>query len=201
MTTRPPVSLIVLFGACTLIFGTLWLLPSSLVSRDFNPLLGSSAIGAAIFFIVSLARRYGKPLPVLTDNGSFSPGLRRYGGHEIWPWFFGFVVSSNASVPLIRRTDEAWLRTLIVLLPVLPLAMMLRVFIQYTRHADEMQRRIVVEALSFAAALVCLLYFSGGLLQMAKIIDVPADFAMLSVGPMLGLCVVLAKAVIKRRYT
>ena len=71
---------------------------------------------------------------------------------------------------------------------------------RHIRDSDELQRRIELEAVSVATALVSMLYFAGGLLQMAKVIDIPSGQAMFWVFPMICLVYGLAKAFVAGRY-
>ncbi len=78
--------------------------------------------------------------------------------------------------------------------------MSLRAMVRYIRDVDEMQQRIELEAVSLATAFVALGYMTGGFLQSAKVIDVPASAAMIWVFPLLCMAYGLAKAVVARRY-
>ena len=53
--------------------------------------------------------------------------------------------------------------------------MAMRAIVRYIRDADELQRRIELEAVSIATALVSLGYLAAGFLQSAKVIDIPAE--------------------------
>jgi hypothetical protein len=82
-----------------------------------------------------------------------------------------------------------------------PIAMTLRAMIRYIRDVDELQQRIELQAVSFAAAFVSLLYLTAGLLQAAKVLDIPASAAMIWVFPLVCLAYGLAKTVVSRRYS
>src|SRR3546814_13085092 len=83
---------------------------------------------------------------------------------------------------------------------VVPIALALRAIIRYVRDADELQRRIELEAVSIATALVSLLYMAGGFLQLAKVVDVPSGVAMIWVFPLVCLLYGLVKIVVARRF-
>jgi len=72
--------------------------------------------------------------------------------------------------------------------------------IRYIRDVDELQQRIELQAVSFATACVSLLYLTGGLLQAARVLDVPASAAMIWVFPLVCLAYGLAKIAVSRRY-
>jgi hypothetical protein len=63
-----------------------------------------------------------------------------------------------------------------------------------------MQQRIELEAVSFAAAFVSMMYIAGGFLQLAKVIDIPSGVAMIWVFPLICLSYGLAKMVVSRRF-
>ena len=92
------------------------------------------------------------------------------------------------------------LRALVAVLPVLPIALMMGAGLRYLREIDELQRRIETEAIGIASLLVALLYFAGGLLQKAKVVDLDAAMAMIWVFPLLCAAYGIAKMVLARRY-
>jgi hypothetical protein len=136
--------------------------------------------------------------PEACDTGT--PALRRRYLREFLPAMGGYLVALVASLWLLKRVDEPVLRAMLALLPVVPIALVMRAIVRYIRDADELQRRIELEAVSFSTALVSLLYMSGGFLQAAKVIDVPASAAMIWVFPLVCLCYGVAKAVVSRRF-
>ena len=69
-----------------------------------------------------------------------------------------------------------------------PYSQKMRAIMRYIRDTDELQRRIELEALSIATALVSLGYLTAGFLQKARVIDVPSSVAMIWVFPLV--CVV-----------
>ena len=129
-----------------------------------------------------------------------TPSLRRRYLREFVPAMAGYVVGLFLSLWLLKRVDEPVLRALIALLPVPPVALVVRALIRYIRDADELQRQIELESLSLATALVSMLYLAGGFLQMAKVIDIPAGPAMFWVFPLVCLSYGLVKTVVARRY-
>lgn len=127
-------------------------------------------------------------------------GLGRRYARELSLGMGGYVLALLASLLLLRQVDQPLLRALLALLPVLPIVLVLRAMIRYVRDSDELQRRIELEAISFASASVSLLYMTGGFLQPARVIDVPAAAAMLWVFPLTCLVYGAAKALVARRY-
>lgn len=124
---------------------------------------------------------------------------RRY-TRELMLGMGAYVVVLMLSVWLLRHVDDVALRALLALLPVPPVAYAVRAMVRYIRDADELQRRIELEALSIATAFVALLYMSGGLLQSARVIDLSASAAMIWVLPLVCFCYGVCKAFVARRY-
>lgn len=161
-----------------------------------GPMLAGIFAGLAIgLLLAALLRRL---LPDACDTAP--PVLRKRYTREMMVALGGYVVLLSSSIWLLKHVDSTGLRALVALLPVPPIALMLRAMIRYIRDADELQQRIELQAVSFATALVSLLYLGGGLLQVARVVDVPAGAAMIWVFPLLCLGYGLVKAVVARRY-
>ncbi|MCW1983837.1 hypothetical protein VDG09_11860 [Xanthomonas campestris pv. raphani] len=101
---------------------------------------------------------------------------------------------------LLARVGPHWARTLIALLPALLLMLVIRAVARFVRDSDEMQRRIELESIAIAAGLVSAAYMTGGFLQAAQLIDIPATVAMLWVFPVLCATYGITKGVNARRY-
>ena len=134
------------------------------------------------------------------DEMYAQPAGRRY-LRALWPALIGYSLALFASIFLIRRGIESVpLRGLVAVLPVLPIGWMMLAALRYLREIDELQRRIETEAIGAASLLVSLLYFAGGMLQRAKVIDLDAGVAMIWVFPLLCATYGIAKMVLTRRY-
>ena len=130
-----------------------------------------------------------------------TPTLHRRYLREFLPPMLAYVVVLFLSLWLLNRIDGPWgLRAVIALLPALPIALGLRAIVRYIRDADEMQRRIELEAVSIATACIAMLYMSAGFLQLAKVIDISAGVAMIWMFPLICLGYGLAKIVVSQRY-
>jgi hypothetical protein len=132
-------------------------------------------------------------------DGSTTALRRRY-LREFLPAMGGYVLALGASLWLLKLVEAPVLRAMLALLPVPPVALAVRAIVRHIRDSDELQRRIELEAVSVATALVSMLYFAGGLLQMARVIDIPSGQAMFWVFPMICLAYGLAKAFVAGRY-
>lgn len=125
---------------------------------------------------------------------------RRY-LRALWPALVAYSLALFASIFLIKRGIESVpLRALVAVLPVLPIALIMRAALRYLREVDELQRRIETEAIGVASLLVSMLYFAGGLLQKAEVIDLDAAAAMIWVFPLLCGTYGIAKMILTRRY-
>ena len=124
------------------------------------------------------------------DEMYAQPASRRY-LRAMWPIMAGYAITLFDSVPL---------RGLVAVLPVLPIGLMRLAAMRYLREIDELQRRIETEAIGIASLLVSLLYFAGGMLQKAKVIDLDAAMAMIWVFPLLCGTYGIAKMILARRY-
>ncbi len=134
------------------------------------------------------------------DEMYATPAMRRY-MRVMWPTMAGYVLTLFASVWLIKRgIDSVPLRAVVALLPVVAIALFMRAALRYLREIDELQRRIETEAIGIASLLVALVYFAGGLLEKAKVLEVDAGVAMIWVFPLLCLVYGIAKMVLTRRY-
>ena len=134
------------------------------------------------------------------DEMYAQPAGRRY-LRALWPIMIGYSLSLFMSIWLVKRGIESVpLRAVVAVLPALAIALLMRAALRYLREIDELQRRIETESIGIASLLVSLLYFAGGLLQKAKVIDVDAAAAMIWVFPLLCASYGIAKMVLTRRY-
>lgn len=120
---------------------------------------------------------------------------------RMMPAMFAYVILLPVSMFLIRRgIDQVFVRALVALMPVLPIALILFAFFEYVRNVDEFQRKIELESIGIAAMVVSLGYMSAGFLQLAKVIHFDAGAAMIWVFPILSISYGLGKFVALRRY-
>jgi hypothetical protein len=101
---------------------------------------------------------------------------------------------------LLGSVDAHWLRVVVALLPALLVALVIRAVARFVRDSDELQRRIELESIAIAAALISGGYMAAGFLQAAEMIALPASAAMLWVFPLLCMTYGIAKSVNARRY-
>lgn len=153
--------------------------------------------GFAASFVFGAVLRWRMPEPC--DTGT--PALRSRYLREFLPAMAGYVITLFLSIWLLKQgVEEPALRALVALMPVPAIGMAMRAIIRYIRDVDELQQRIELEAVSFAAAFVSMVYIAGGFLQLAKVIDIPSSVAMIWVFPMICASYGLAKMVVSRRF-
>jgi hypothetical protein len=151
-------------------------------------------LGAALFLLLPRWWRQH------CDEMYAQPAGRRY-LRALWPIMVGYSLTLFLSIWLVKRgIDSVPLRAVVAVLPALAIALLMRAALRYLREIDELQRRLETEAIGIASLLLSLLYFAGGLLQKAKVIDVDPAAAMIWVFPLLCLIYGVAKMVLTRRY-
>jgi hypothetical protein len=151
-------------------------------------------LGAALFLLVPRWWRQH------CDEMYALPAGRRY-LRALWPIMVAYSLTLFLSIWLVKRgIDSRLLRAVVAVLVCMAIALLMRAALRYLREIDELQRRIETEAIGIASLLVSLLYFAGGLLQKAKVVDVDAAVAMIWVFPLLCAIYGIAKMVLTRRY-
>ncbi|WP_374012697.1 hypothetical protein [Pseudoxanthomonas koreensis] len=131
---------------------------------------------------------------------SSPPAIRRRYVRELAATMTAYAVLLVLSFTLLKQVEGTALRAVLALLPVAPIALAVAAMVRYFRGVDELQQRIELEAVSLGSALLALLYLSGGLLQAADVIELPADAVMIWVFPLMCLSYGLAKFRIALRY-
>ncbi|HEU4991236.1 MAG TPA: hypothetical protein VFT52_01930 [Luteimonas sp.] len=197
LTPRRILLILLLAAAC----GWLAFAPASPLPDDLRGFVAGILAGIGIGVVLMVLVRTVPPFRHWAEacDGSV-PALRRRYLREFLPAMGGYVLALGASLWLLKQVEEPVLRAMLALLPVPPVALAVRAIIRYIRDSDELQRRIELEAVSVATALVSMLYFAGGLLQMAKVIDIPSGQAMFWVFPLVCMTYGLAKAFVAGRY-
>jgi hypothetical protein len=105
---------------------------------------------------------------------------------------FGYVVP--------RTQDRVW-HVVLAVLPLLPVALVIRAMVRVIRDQDELERRVDLEAIAIAAMATGFGYFSFGLLLSAGIgWRVAPDAVAIWVMPCLFGTFGLAKLLVARRY-
>lgn len=122
---------------------------------------------------------------------------------EFTPAMLGYVAAILACGWLLEGPlagAPSWSRGVVSLLPVLPIALVVRAIVRVIRDNDELQRRIELEAIAVATMVVGVGYFTLGLLASAGVIAIPGDVAMIWVLPALCAAYGISKLWASRRY-
>ncbi len=99
---------------------------------------------------------------------------RRY-LRAFFPAMAAYVVVLPLSILLLQKVSMPMpLRALVVLLPVLPVALVVRAMAHYMAGLDELQRRIQLQAVTITCAIVAMATFALGFLQGADVVPTVA---------------------------
>lgn len=111
-----------------------------------------------------------------------------------------YAVVLVGSVFVVRRLEPPqWVAIVLALASAAPALLMLRAFLRRLQGLDEFQRRVELEALAVAAAVVGFASFTYGFLQSFAGLPQIED-ALLWVFPALCFCWGIAQFVVRRRY-
>ena len=117
--------------------------------------------------------------------------LRRWGAALV-----AYLVLLPAATAVLNGFPDAPWRYAVALLPVVPMAWLAVAALLFLREADELQRRLHLEALGFAFAAGSLVTFSYGLLQLAGL----PTLSWLWVWPVYGTMWIIGVAASSLRY-
>lgn len=130
------------------------------------------------------------------------PVHRRY-LRELIPATLAYMATIFITTWLLRHyTADLSLaeRVGVALLPVLPIAFVMRAIVRVIRDSDELERQIELEAVAIAALLAGMGFFSLGLLARVKVIALDGDAVAIWVLPALCLIYGFTKCLAVRRY-
>lgn len=144
--------------------------------------LGVAATPVAAVVAVSLTVFGNAPANGVASNPQVEWGVRdmravhkRY-LVELFGGMLVYLLLLLVSVLLLRRglVEQVYWRALLALLPVLPVAWVIRALVRVIRGQDELERRIDLESVAVAAALTGFGFFTFGLLLAAQVMPAPA---------------------------
>jgi hypothetical protein len=118
---------------------------------------------------------------------------------EFLPAMLAYTIVMLTVWPLVRTTDDRMLRALIAMVPVIPIAFVIRAITRQVLSADEMMQRLHLEALAISAGVVAVASLVGGFLAAADVIALNGSI-LLWVFPALGGTFGLARGLANRRY-
>jgi hypothetical protein len=115
------------------------------------------------------------------------PADRRY-MREFLPAMLLYMVVMLFLWPVQKGLPPGWLKTLVVLSPMLPIGWAILACVRYVLAGDEMERRQHLDAIAISASLISLVSMALGFLCAAKVLVLDAGLVLLFVYPML--CIV-----------
>ncbi|MEO6799976.1 MAG: hypothetical protein ABI178_08565 [Rhodanobacter sp.] len=149
---------------------------------------GISALGVGLIWLV--CARFTRDEPMRAEQ-------RRY-MREFFPAMAAYVVLLFVSQLLLKQVHAVPLTVLVVLLPVLPIAFVVRAMVRAVLASDELERRLQLEAISIASMSVGLLSFAAAFLRGAGLL--PIDNALMLVLPALFGAYGIASWWVRRRF-
>ena len=117
---------------------------------------------------------------------------------EFFPAMVAYMILLFVSMPLVKLVHWTPLKTLVVLLPVLPMVLVMRAMLRLLLGSDELEQRQQLYAISLAAMGIGLLSFAGGFLQIAGLM--PVENALILVLPCMFLLYGGSLWWVKRKY-
>jgi hypothetical protein len=92
---------------------------------------------------------------------------------EFFPAMFAYVVLILLSVYWLRTLEGTAARTIVTLLPTIPIAFVIRAMVRVIRDQDELERRIDLESIAVAGGIGGFGFFTFGMLLNAHVITPP----------------------------
>jgi drug/metabolite transporter (DMT)-like permease len=113
-------------------------------------------------------------------------------------WMVSYF-GARAALETMSDTQGDWSRVAVALIPIVPFVAFLLSFIRTMRAADELERRIQLEALAIAYPLAIVLIMLLALVQLAVPLN-PNDWSYRHVWPFLPIFWLAGQAIARRRY-
>lgn len=123
------------------------------------------------------------------------PVSKRY-NREFTLSMLAYVIILFVSVALIQRMPDSPWRFALALTPVVPIVFVLVSYVRFLSNIDELQQRIQLQAIGFAAGAVSLLTFAYGLLENIGMPQIPLVWIL----PAMSLLWGIGQAYFSRRY-
>ena len=130
---------------------------------------------------------------------SLSPALRRYYRASVWPGL-AFLAMTVLHEWASRTGQSTLLRTLFALGPVLAMAWMFAAYLRFLRDCDELERRIELGALAWAAGITLQAAMAAMLLLDAGVAGWSGRHVAAWLCLVLAIAYVLVRGWLHRRY-
>lgn len=131
---------------------------------------------------------------------SLSPALRRYYRASLWPSLLFIALAMLHEWATHQPGVVPPLRIGFALAPVLCMAWMFACYLRFLRDCDELERRIELDALAWAAGIGLLAAMAALYLLDAGVVAWPAKLVAATLGLLLLCGYALARALLHRRY-
>jgi len=120
---------------------------------------------------------------------------------ELFPAMLVYVALIFLSVSWLRTLEGTTARMLVTLLPMLPVAYVIRAMVRVIRDQDEFERRIDLEAIAIGGAIGGFGFFTYGMLLNAHVVaPPPAEAVAIWVFPVLLGCFGVVKCAVRLYY-
>lgn len=126
-------------------------------------------------------------------------GIYRRYYREFFPAMAGYVLYMLFVWPYVRHIDDPFFRGAVALLPVLPIALVIRAMVRLVLGSDELEQRTHLVGLAVATAVVAVLSLAGGFLAAAHVLQLDGN-ALLMVFPTLMMAYAAGRSWANRRY-
>ena len=131
---------------------------------------------------------------------SLSPALRRYYRASLWPSLLFLGLAALHEWATHQAGLVLPLRIAIALAPVLAMAWMFAAYLRFLRDCDELERRIELDALAWAAGIGLLAAMAAMLLLDAGVAAWSARHVAATLGLLIVCSYALVRALLHRRY-
>jgi hypothetical protein len=126
-------------------------------------------------------------------------GIYRRYYREFVPAMLAYVVIMLFGWPYLRQVDEPVLKAVLALLPVVPIALVIRAMVRLVLGSDELEQRTHLVGLAVATAVVAVLSLAGGFLAAAHVVNLDGTI-LIWVFPVLMLTYSAGRGWANRRY-
>jgi hypothetical protein len=131
---------------------------------------------------------------------SLSPALRRYYRASLWPSLLFLALAALHELVARHAGIAPPLRWLAALAPVLAMAWLFAVYLRFLRDCDELERRIELGALAWAAGIVLHAAMAAMLLLDASLVGWSGRHVAAWLGMLLVISYALIRGWLHRRY-
>ncbi|WP_281851563.1 hypothetical protein [Dyella sp. GSA-30] len=126
-------------------------------------------------------------------------GIYRRYYREFVPAMLAYVVIMLFGWPYLHHVDQPLLKAVLALLPVVPIALVIRAMVRLVLGSDELEQRTHLVGLAVATAVVAVLSLAGGFLAAAHVVDLDGTI-LIWVFPILMLTYSAGRSWANRRY-